>query len=763
MPARSSKVPGKIGALPIIETSGNEGTFKAAAALLMPLATKANQIADRAAAEKAQSEGVVAGDSGNFVQRSNNRISGRAFNQAADIALKGRLSADFRTALLQAENDFPDNPTKFNERVGGFLVGQMDESGESSPNVALLHKQSTGPSITAAMNRIQTRHERKVDLASLGAMGQYEETMLREGTIIARGMTDGSPNAWANGEDWLLHNYLDASTQWSQLAASGGTLLTPAQRTAKHIAFGQEFADNLLRGMGTNAVDATQFRNDMASGNIKIPMVVEDGGKPEVVQVDPYTILPRTKVDAILRHVDAEILRREREQKGVNARTKFNARQMAEAEIYKAGVNGDGELLPFEILSEVLGESAALGLQDRFDAALDENLMRNTAIGQSSSGRDATQVQLDTLAQSESGDVTAIRKAEAFRMASGRINAALELDGFAAVGEMDSFVQSKREAAVEIQTPEAFQEYIQASKEAQIEQGIFPSRTRVTSNQDIANMVEVLDGAENAIQVREFMNAQVQRYGSHSPQMFAEMVSEGKASELLPILANLPQTGAASALLSGLIAGEVKQTDLDKLVSSDDRKDINESVFDIAEEKLDAYLPPGNTPTRLAQRRAMKLLATQLVSGGKDVDDAVDAAYEVTFGVHYNLDSNSVRVPKTEYDENLGRALKDMDGIVDLVIGDIDASEIFSMDSRLPTDDVREIYLEGLRSHGKLYTNADETGVLIYDQYGNPVVDKDDVPITITWEILRSEGTRKVLGVPQADFKDFFPKTRSRL
>ena len=728
--------------VPVIVSSESSAQAQAWTGLLSNFAGVADKWADKVAVERGREQGLIEGANGAFVKRNPGRLSGAAFNQSAEIALRGKLDSDFKVHLQQAEAEYGSDLGAFQEDMNDFLAGQTSEVGESNPVVAKLHGMSVGPSYAAVTRRVQAKHDAEVDDRTKANLITYGETMQRETSVAARELSSADPDQVLSAQEIIINNFLKMQEQMAILASDGSRLISEQNAASANISYIQNVAENMFRGMIDNSLDIDAMMEQIESGDIEIAMLSENRGEPAFINVDPYLVLPRQRVEAIIRYGYAEANRRRTEDETASAAMVHSVRNSVDDSIARNANSGDGSLIPDEILLAAdFTDLQILQYKEAFNDAGNNFSILQGMKGNSFEGRIAILQNLKEAVDVSGNDVDDQKMFGLAIKVNAQYEADLERDPAGVVMATDPAL---RKFASQLDTsPENFISVIGKSLEAQARQGVPSNLRRVLSNAEIESFKNQIASVEDSFELRRLLGSVQDQYGQYAPQVISEMIQFGKANRFLGVLMNLPLDDHSAGFFSELIMGNFTEIELSRPLG-DRAKLIKEFAVSKFEEDFSPYLPPGNRRVGLLYMEAIHLLALDTATReGGDVE-AVEQAFETLIGGQYEFIGGSVRVPKELYNNGVERGVSNINHILDSIVLDITPIDIFGSDARQPQADIDAAYIENLYLEGKLFTNRGETGVNIFDADGVAVEDMNGELITVTWDELSKIGLRSI-------------------
>lgn len=264
---------------------------------------------------------------------------------------------------------------------------------------------------------------------------------------------------------------------------------------------------------------------------------------------------------------------------------------------------------------------------------------------------------------------------------------------------------------------------------------------RILSKQDqariAASFADQSEGSQNAAVLMRMLEAQ---WGKDWPKVFGELA----ASKALPGTAlvigamNRPDQAIAAEELA--VASMIGTTELEKTITSDAKKIVEEGVQTAMDKFAGTLTSNGRSgvETFLTFREGVYQLALSYARK-EDSAAAVTRAYNDVLGKKYSI-HETFRVPVEED----GDTIADNAGSM---IGRLTGEGIALPFSDLPAEHVRDSYLDALKARGYFVTNGDETGLTLFDETGTAVMTPEGKPLTFTWAEIRDSS--KVLNLSQ--------------
>lgn len=230
-------------------------------------------------------------------------------------------------------------------------------------------------------------------------------------------------------------------------------------------------------------------------------------------------------------------------------------------------------------------------------------------------------------------------------------------------------------------------------------------------------------------------------------RVYGDLVSLGE----LPVGAQVvAEVSPANATAKAAIGQALKLgKDLDKLVETEDRKTIEDSVPGALEEFRISLQGSGSAGQRayLARADAVTALAKTYLANGTSpsASDAVEKAATDIVGWAYDFSSEGWRVPKSASGES---RLSDIEATADSISSGIKPGDvgIFPADAELVRvlgeDEVQRQYV----SQPKVWRNTanDEGLQLFYEGSGLPVLDREGNPVTLGFDEVEPGAVEKL-------------------
>lgn len=223
-------------------------------------------------------------------------------------------------------------------------------------------------------------------------------------------------------------------------------------------------------------------------------------------------------------------------------------------------------------------------------------------------------------------------------------------------------------------------------------------------------------------------------YGDHFPQMFGELVSQGKINGELLIIPNLDSASTRS-LVSQL--ARVKEADLTQGIEAADQKTVKEAAVDSASllAKTFPRAMQQGAETLNAYAGMTRKIAYQLMANGVDANKAAQQANEMLLG-KYDI-QDTIRFPLSVDQSAVYRGI---DSKMNLDQDSFDLPEDASRgrDEEALTSE----WQNTVRARGKWYTNDDDNGVELWAAGANGLPHKVTIngsPVSYTFDELAAE------------------------
>ncbi|WOI54300.1 hypothetical protein [Parvularcula sp. LCG005] len=253
-----------------------------------------------------------------------------------------------------------------------------------------------------------------------------------------------------------------------------------------------------------------------------------------------------------------------------------------------------------------------------------------------------------------------------------------------------------------------------------------------------ARVNEALDAApgERAAAIRDLVASLPQTYGRESPRVMAELAEAG-----LPEFARILEWTSDDTVLSTRIArAKDQEADVNKLVPVMDRNDLRSDIVRELEPLTDtlAYAPDGSAANAGLIDTLTTTAAYLVAQEGMKKREAVrEATRSLMEGYTFE---DTYRVPRGYH---AGRVRRGSDRVrEDLLDGG--AAGLSDALGTAPTPEARRAeYRDLIRSEAIWVTNGDETGLVLVDALGNPIIDRAGQMVERTYEDLVARGQER--------------------
>jgi soluble lytic murein transglycosylase-like protein len=237
-------------------------------------------------------------------------------------------------------------------------------------------------------------------------------------------------------------------------------------------------------------------------------------------------------------------------------------------------------------------------------------------------------------------------------------------------------------------------------------------------------------------------------YGTtYFPQVFQELVRDGKISGELLVIPNLPSQSARENVSR---LARVKDEELAKAVTADQQKIVKEQVTEVLTEFARAIpvMSAQSVGTVNSYESIMRKMAYEQIAAGRDPADAVKNAQTMLLG-HYDI-RDGVRYPKAVNVAVAGNGMN----IAVSELKDVDAPPDMA-GARTP-EEAKQAHLEQIRARPLWHTTDDDKGVQLYvlrDNGTKLMVTAGGKPVRFTWDQLAAMNDPKAAANEVEAFK----------
>jgi hypothetical protein len=305
-------------------------------------------------------------------------------------------------------------------------------------------------------------------------------------------------------------------------------------------------------------------------------------------------------------------------------------------------------------------------------------------------------------------------------------------------------------------TPDAVQRAAQATIDEQKRLGVPGDRIAPLPVSQASALVSNYVSTEQPQDRARMIGDLAGQYGSLWPRVQQQLVKAGMpaGTEVLGAMTRPGQEVPRASLAEAMAIGPEKL----KTLVGDGVKDVNKALTDeMAAFERTLALQPGGAAVAAQFRASAQTLALKYASEGVDAKAAARrAAADVANGQYAFTDT--YRVPANFSASSVEHA-------ADYVLSNLDKYDIApvrSLDPRITPDMATNLYREAVSKGGYFVTNEDETGLLLLDPQGRPVVLKSGHDVEFSFDDLAKTGIDvsplAIGGAPNAVFQP--PKIR---
>lgn len=243
----------------------------------------------------------------------------------------------------------------------------------------------------------------------------------------------------------------------------------------------------------------------------------------------------------------------------------------------------------------------------------------------------------------------------------------------------------------------------------------------------VAQFHDQQQGGQNAAVL---MHALAEQWGAYWPQVYGQMAPKLPSAAVVIGAGMKPAPAALLAEAAALGRGEMLKT-----MPPNTAGDVAEALSrEMAAFESTMAPQHGGLQTANRVREGTELLALRYMRSGMNASDAARQAFTDTVGEKYNF-RGTFRVP-VEHDAVLvergaQQALQNLESFgLDV------PPSAFALDEA----DARATYIRSLKAYSKWVTAADESGLVLYNQFGAAVMGADGEPVKLTWGELSERG-----------------------
>ncbi|ACL06900.1 hypothetical protein Dalk_5230 [Desulfatibacillum aliphaticivorans] len=245
-----------------------------------------------------------------------------------------------------------------------------------------------------------------------------------------------------------------------------------------------------------------------------------------------------------------------------------------------------------------------------------------------------------------------------------------------------------------------------------------------------AQAMSIVTALESSGNLADSMVALQQQYGPENwPIVYRDLVNAGLSPETQVLASmDMPEQATARKVIGeGVRTGEKAMKELLGSEANIISASIDDAVTEEMQEFNQTFLGGGYSRERFKQlegyTRAVKLgIMAMVAKEGVEVKDAAKEVVSAVFNSQYEypeINGYKFRVPVT-YDQRLIErrakfAVKKMSDNIQVLVPSAAYSEI-------PEERQKEVYVQSLRDSGYWVTNETETGLVMFNQLGEPVL-----------------------------------------
>ena len=266
-----------------------------------------------------------------------------------------------------------------------------------------------------------------------------------------------------------------------------------------------------------------------------------------------------------------------------------------------------------------------------------------------------------------------------------------------------------------------------------------PSYERTVLTKPEAKALAAEMGAAQAPQLVQQAQSLAERYGEYWPRVYGEIASAGDLRGAHRVLAGMTKGGQEGPALALGQALEVGEKEYRNLFDKDALTAVDETVTDELETLREQLVRlPGGESGYADIRQAAKMLAYRYAAQGMEAGEAAEQAAADIYGAHYeegDWNDGRYRVPM----EELGYIDRDPDAAMRRIERGVRIASELGLDAAFETDmiemghiaaqsphqgesEVVEAYRRHLSEFGRWVTAPDETGLILTDGQGQPVM-----------------------------------------
>ena len=279
---------------------------------------------------------------------------------------------------------------------------------------------------------------------------------------------------------------------------------------------------------------------------------------------------------------------------------------------------------------------------------------------------------------------------------------------------------SAKAAAIDPSKPQTMQDYAASTIALQKQLGVPDDKVRLLTNPQVSGLVSKLvkqDPAQGDSGAQ--LDQMATQYGAYWPQVFGEMVSQGKLPRDYQTLATMDQPGQVNGR-------QDFQRMLTTMAQKGGPKEIMDGLPDGAQQELkqnvDGVMAPFQATTQAnagglslysdVRDSVMHLAAYRLSTGAEtNATKALNGAYDDVIGQKYDLGGphGAMRVPKGQLDDAIAATSNALAG---LQPGDVKQIGPGQTPGMTPADN-QNAFLRDVKSQGYWVPNKDDTGLAL--------------------------------------------------